>query len=218
MSTGDSARRHGLIGSFAHLHSDEVRPVLVALAYNFLLFSAYYILRPLRDSMGVTGGVRALDNLFWATFAGTLVAMPLFGWLCSRFRRGVFLPWTYAFFVLNLLGFWLYFTGRHDDATAARVFFVWTSVFNLFVVSVFWSFMADVFDRERAHRAFGIIAAGASFGAISGSAITAFLAEVLGEVNLLLVSAVLLAATVGCMMWLHRHGRTLGEHPSRIDR
>jgi MFS family permease len=76
------------------------------------------------------------------------------------------------------------------------VFFVWASVFNLFVIAVFWSFMADLFDKEQGKRLFAFITAGASVGGMLGSAITAFLAKSVGEVNLLLVSAVLLAATL----------------------
>jgi AAA family ATP:ADP antiporter len=76
------------------------------------------------------------------------------------------------------------------------------SVFNLFVIAVFWSFMADLFDKEQGKRLFAFITAGASVGAMTGSAITAFLAKSVGEVNLLLVSAVLLAATLFLMRYL----------------
>jgi len=175
---------------------DEAPALALAFFYHFLLFTAYYILRPLRDSMGITAGVRSLDDLFWFTFAAMLAAMPLFGWLCGRYRRAVFLPWTYGFFVANLVGFWIAFRLAGDDTWSARVFFVWLSVFNLFVVSVFWSFMADLFDREQARRMFAFIAAGASTGAITGSGFTACLAQAVGDVNLLLVSAGLLIATL----------------------
>jgi AAA family ATP:ADP antiporter len=181
-----------------------VPALTAAFVYNLLLFTAYYILRPLRDSMGITGGVHALDNLFWFTFLAMLAAMPLFGWLCGRYRRTVFLPWTYGFFILNLLAFWVVFRAFDDDVWTARVFFVWVSVFNLFVVSVFWSFMADLFDREQAKRMFAFIMGGASTGAIAGSAITAFLAEAVGDVNLLVVSAVLLGTTLLPMGYLMR--------------
>jgi AAA family ATP:ADP antiporter len=174
----------------------EMPALLAAFAYNFLLFTAYYILRPLRDSMGVTGGVENLDDLFGWTLVGMLLAVPVYGWISGRFRRAVFLPWVYVLFVAQLLGFWAVFTATADDAPAARVFFVWVSVFNLFVVSVFWSFMADLFDREQGKRVFAFIAAGASSGGILGASIPAFFAETFGEVNLLLVSAALLAATL----------------------
>ena len=189
-------RLAGLLGRIVSVRPDEVSALGAAFVFNFLLFTAYYILRPLRDSMGITGGVRSLDNLFWVTFAVMLAAMPVFGWLFGRYRRAVFLPVTYVFFTLNLLAFWVTFRALEDDVWTARVFFVWVSVFNLFVVSVFWSFMADLFDREQAKRMFAFIAGGASTGAISGSAITAFLAATVGDVNLLLVSAALLTATL----------------------
>ena len=185
-----------VFGRAVNVRADEAPALAMAFSYHFLLFMAYYILRPLRDSMGITAGVRSLDELFWFTFAAMLAAMPVFGWLCGRYRRAVFLPWTYGFFIANLIGFWLAFRLAGDDVWTARVFFVWLSVFNLFVVSVFWSFMADLFDREQARRMFAFIAGGASTGAIAGSGFTAFLAETVGDVNLLLVSAGLLAATL----------------------
>ncbi len=77
-------------------------------------------------------------------------------------------------------------------------------MFNLFVVSVFWSFMADLYDTGQARRLYGFIAAGGSLGAITGPALTTFLAASLGPVNLLLVSAGFLMAAVYC---IHRLGR-----------
>lgn len=184
----------------------ELSGLLAAFGYHFLLFTAYYILRPLRDSMGVTGGVENLDDLFGYTLLGMLLAVPLFGWISGRFRRAVFLPWTYLFFVIQIVGFWVAFTVFEDDAVAARVFFVWVSVFNLFVVSVFWSLMADLFDKEQGKRLFAMITAGASAGQIAGSALSAFLAEAIGDVNLLLISAAVLASTIVLMRYLLRWG------------
>ena len=87
-----------------------------------------------------------------------------------------------------------------DTATGnpwvGRVFFIWTSVFNLFVVSVFWCFMADVFRSEQAKRLFGFIGVGGTLGSITGSGVTAALAQRLGTVNLLLVSVTLLEIAV----------------------
>ena len=47
---------------------DEVRALLWSFAYFFCLLASYYVLRPLRDEMGVAGGVRNLQWLFTATF------------------------------------------------------------------------------------------------------------------------------------------------------
>ena len=191
--------------------------LIAAFAYNFLLFTAYYILRPLRDSMGVAGGVENLDDLFGYTLVGMLLAVPAYGWISGKFRRAVFLPWIYVFFVAQLLGFWLLFRILADDAPTARVFFVWVSVFNLFVVSVFWSFMADLFDREQAKRVFAFIAAGASSGGILGSSIPAFFAQALGDVNLLLISSALLAGTTLPIRYLLRWSAARAPSGERLD-
>jgi AAA family ATP:ADP antiporter len=200
MSSGTAVA--SVLGRAVNVRPAEVAGLLAAFAYHFLLFTGYYILRPLRDSMGVTGGVENLDDLFGFTLLGMLIAVPLFGWISGRFRRAVFLPWTYLFFVANLVGFWILFRAFEDDTLTARVFFVWVSVFNLFVVSVFWSLMADLFDREQGKRLFALITAGASAGQIAGSSIAAFLAETIGDINLLPISAAVLASTIALMRYL----------------
>jgi len=208
-----------LLGRIVNVRPSEVAGLVAAFAFNFLVFTAYYILRPLRDSMGVTGGVHALDDLFWFTFLGMLLAVPLFGWISGRYLRSLFLPWTYVFFIVNLLAFWVVFTALEDDTWPARVFFVWLSVFNLFVVSVFWSFMADLFNKEQAGRMFAFIAGGASTGAVIGSGITAFFAKAVGDVNLLLISAAMLAATLFLMRYLlHWSARRADEGERIVER
>jgi AAA family ATP:ADP antiporter len=177
---------------------EEVRAMLWSFAYFFCLLAAYYILRPLRDEMGVAGGVRNLQWLFTATFLVMLGAVPLYGALVARIARRRFIPLVYHFFVLNLAIFWLLLTLDVERQTVARVFFVWISVFVLFAVSVFWSFMADVWKSEQGKRLYGFIAAGGSAGALAGPAITIGLAGALGAVNLLIVAALLLEAAVLC--------------------
>jgi len=139
----------------ADVRPAEVPGLLAAFAYHFLLFTSYAILRPIRDSMGIGGGAENLPDLFGWTLLCMLVAVPVYGWISGRFRRAVFLPWTYVFFAVQLVGFWVFFTLYERDEVAARVFFVWVSVFNLFVIAVFWSFMADLFSKEQGKRLFG---------------------------------------------------------------
>jgi len=172
--------------------------MLWSFAYFFCLLASYYILRPLRDEMGVAGGVRNLQWLFTATFLVMLAAVPLYGALVARIRRRVFVPLVYHFFVLNLTVFWLLLALGVDKQTVARVFFVWVSVFVLFAVSVFWSFMADVWRSEQGKRLYGFIAAGGSAGALAGPGLTIGLAGTIGTTNLLLVAALLLEAAVLC--------------------
>jgi len=188
----------------------EVQALMLAFAYFFCLLCSYYILRPVRDEMGVAGGVNRLQWLFTATFVAMLVTVPLFSALVARYPRRTFIPVVYRFFALNLLVFFALLQAGVAPTLVARAFFVWVSVFNLFVVSVFWGFMADLFDSEAGARLFGFIAAGGSAGALAGPALTALLVKPLGPVNLLLASAAMLELTVWCALLL---GRWAQRHP-----
>src|SRR5215213_6230319 len=179
---------HRVLSRFVPVRPEEVRAVLWSFAYFFCLLAAYYVLRPLRDEMGVAGGVRNLHWLFSATFVVMLGAVPLFGAVVARLPRRRFIPLVYHFFVANIAVFWILLALDVNKVQVARVFFVWISVFNLFAVSVFWSFMADLFASDQGKRLFGFIAAGGSAGALAGPALTVWLAGVLGPVNLLLVA------------------------------
>jgi len=182
----------------------EQKAMLWALFYFFVLLCSYYILRPMRDEMGVAGGVENLQWLFTGTFIAMLVMVPLFGWITSRYSRATFLPMVYGFFIINLLIFYLLFSSDVADVWVARIFFIWVSVFNLFVVSVFWSFMTDIFSNRQARRLFGFIAAGGTAGALVGPALTAALVRPLGPENLMLVSAALLGCAMFCIRQLIR--------------
>ena len=182
----------------------ERRAALWSFAYFFTLLAGYYVLRPLRDQMGIAGGVKNLPWLFTATFISLLVAQPLYGALVARLPRIRFIPLVYHFFVINLVLFWLLLTFDIEKPIVARVFFVWVSVFNLFAVAVFWSFMADLFSSEQGKRLFGFIGAGGTAGALLGPLVTIWLSVPLGPVNLLVAAAAFLEMAVFCVHRIER--------------
>jgi AAA family ATP:ADP antiporter len=181
------------------VHPGEGRALCWSFAYFFCLLAGYYVLRPLRDEMGVAGGVRNLQWLFTGTFLTMLAAVPLYGALVARLPRRRFIPVVYHFFAANIAIFWLLLTFDVERLMVARVFFVWISVFNLFAVSVFWSFMADLYSSEQGKRLFAFIAAGGTAGALAGPVLTIWLAVPLGPANLLVIAALLLEAAVLCV-------------------
>src|SRR5216684_5815715 len=170
----------------------ERSAALWSFTYFFTLLAGYYVLRPLRDQMGIAGGVKNLPWLFTATFLSLLVAQPLYGALVARQSRVRFIPIIYHFFVANLFLFWVLLTLDVEKVIVARVFFVWLSVFNLFAVAVFWSLMADLFTAEQGKRLFGFIGAGGTAGALLGPLITIGFSVPFGPTNLLLVAIVFL--------------------------
>ena len=177
----------------------EWRPLLWSFSYFFALLCGYYIIRPMRDEMGIAGGVEHLQWMFTGTFLAMLAVVPFFGWLTRRFPPRRFLPYVYYFFIGNLLLFFILFRSELAHIYVARAFFIWSSVFNLFIVSVFWSFMADIYSSAQAKRLFGVIAAGGTAGALAGPALTVGLVQPLGPTNLLLISAGFLAWAIFCI-------------------
>jgi AAA family ATP:ADP antiporter len=172
---------------------------LWAFAYFFMLLAGYYVLRPLRDQMGIAGGVKALPWMFTATFATLLVVQPIYGALVKKLPRRWFIAIVYQFFVANLALFWLLLTLNVSTTIVARAFFVWVSVFNFFAVAVFWSLMADVFTSEQGKRLFGFIGAGGTAGGLLGPLITIGFSVKFGPTNLLLVAIVFLELVVFCV-------------------
>ncbi|MEO6023416.1 MAG: MFS transporter [Burkholderiales bacterium] len=205
------------LGKLLKADKDELPALLWAFAYFFCLLCSYYILRPVRDEMGIQGGVDKLQWLFVGTFLAMLVAVPLFGWLSSRWPRRQFIPIVYYFFAVNLVGLYFLLQSNADKAIVARLFFIWVSVFNLFVVSVFWSFMADIFSNQQARRFFGFVAAGGSAGAIVGPMFTGILVGKIGTNNLLLISAGFLCLSTLTINCLSRWAKTRAGNPVIAD-
>ncbi|MGV2862883.1 NTP/NDP exchange transporter [Achromobacter sp. AGC39] len=186
------------------IHQTDIAPAACGFAFFFFLFCGYFMLRPIRETMGIQAGVNQLQWLFTATFVATLAVVPLFGALSARVRRATLLTWVYSIFALTMVGFAALLYLQPGSVWAARAFYVWLSVFNLFVVSIAWSLMADVFRMDSAKRLFALIAAGASAGGLCGPLLGALLAGALGPAGLLLLSALLLTATLPLKQWLLR--------------
>ena len=189
------------------IRPEEAGIVLLSAAYFFCVLSAYFVIRPIRETIGAAD-VKNIPWLFTATLAGMLLAHPVFAAIVSRWPRRRFVTVTYRFFMLCLLVYYAVLTALPEEGAAAlwagRSFFVWISVFNLFVVSVFWSFMTDIYRERQSRRLFGLIGVGGTLGAVFGSSITASLVGVLGPATLLWFSIVLLECAVRCVKGLDR--------------
>ncbi|MCG7876005.1 MAG: MFS transporter [Candidatus Thiodiazotropha taylori] len=210
---------HNHVKNMVNINPGEYGAVIWSFVYFFSLLSSYYIMRPIRDEMGVIAGVDKLQWLFTATFIVMLMAVPLFGYVTSHLQRKLFLPYIYYFFIVNILLFYLLFESGFSQILTARIFFVWLSVFNLFVVSVFWSFMTDLFKNEQARRLFAVIATGGTIGAITGPLLTTLLVQSIGNASMLLISAGLLGLSIISIYRLIAWQRTQHEinEPHRLD-
>ena len=182
----------------------ELQATLLSFAFVFVLMSAYFILRPVRDSLSSDWTDEQLSWLWTSTFFVSLIAVSLYGAVISRVRFRIIVPSVYAFFAATFIAFYIAGSTLGENDYVNRAYYVWLSVFSLYHLSVFWTFMSGLYDKEQAKRLFSIIAMGASTGAIVGPAIPAFFADDVGNLNLLLIAAVLLMVPIPIIRRLER--------------
>jgi ATP:ADP antiporter, AAA family len=185
------------------VETNETRPLMLSFIYSFAVLAAYYVLRSVRDEIGVQLGKDMQAWLYSVVFVVMLVAVPLFGWIVSKFPRRHLVTILHGFFILNLLGFWALFHAGQGHAGQPKplllaTFYVWVSSFNVFIVSLFWSTMSSMWTSDQAKRLYGVIAAGSTAGVFCGPVLTSLLVGRIGQTNLMLVSAAFLG--LGVMM------------------
>jgi len=175
---------------------NELRATVLSFLFVFTLFTAYFIIRPVRDAMA-SDWTRADTSWLWTlTFFVAIVTVSLYGFIISRVRFSRVVPGAYIIFAVMFIAFYAGSQQVEDSTLIDKAFYVWLSVFSLLHASIFWSFMSGTFSRQQAPRCFAIIAMGASFGSIAGAAVPGFLAEEIGVMNLILITAGLLLITL----------------------
>jgi ATP:ADP antiporter, AAA family len=199
MARGEGVTVARRIGLATGVPPSERAVVAWSSALFFCVFASWYVLRPLRDAMGIAGTVGDLPRLFLVTLAVTLAISPALAALVSRVPRRRFLSIAYRALVLTLVCFFFVLRGASPGPLAARAFFVWASVLNLLEITLAWAFMADVFSRVQGMRLFAIIGGGGTLGAVVGSLLTALLVPRVGAAATLLVAAALLEGAVRCV-------------------
>lgn len=160
----------------------------VLLALNvFLLLTAYYVLKPVREAVILGQGSAELKSYMSVGQVVLLMGVvPLYGRLVAalpRLRLIRFVTWFFAgclavFYVLGQAG-----------VPLGVPFFLWIGIFNLMIVAQFWAFANDIYTKDEGERLFPIIGFGASLGAVLGSIVAARLIAPLGVYQLLLVGA-----------------------------
>jgi AAA family ATP:ADP antiporter len=198
---------------------DEMQAVGWCWLYAFALLAANYILTPIRDQMAIAGGTRNLPWLFAATLVGTLLLNIPFSWLVKKLPRSRFIPLVYRFLAAMLLLFAvaMHLASGTQSVWLGRFFFIWISITNLFAISVFWQLNVDLFSPAQGKRLFGFIAAGATIGAIVGSAYVSTLAKAVTPTVLLVSAAALFEIAVFCANRLGRLSPVLHHRPEQAS-
>jgi len=197
--------------------------VFLSALYFFLLLMCYYLLRPLRETFGISRGADKLPLVWSFTLGIMALANPLYSALIARRPRRRFIPGTYLTFAVMLVAFGLFFQwlpGR-GGAALGYTFYVWLSVFNLFVVSIFWAFMSDLYSKKDGQRLYGFIAIGGTCGAIVGSWATGQFSQWLGQAQsqwLFYTSAVILGLATICVVALFKIENGIKNQSSQVPK
>ena len=188
------------------LEPGELAPVAWAFAQFMCVLTATFVLRAVREEMGIAGGVKKLQWLFTATFVVTIAIVPAYGWAAARMGRRVLNVVIYCALAASMLGFWAAFALAPEALTPwiSRAAFVWLSVINMIAVAACWSAIVDIFTPAQGHRVFGFVAAGGTVGALLGPMLALVLAETVVHLPIFGASALAFVAAAGCALALDR--------------
>jgi len=197
-----------IVKTATKVEPNELTATLLSFFFVFILMTAYFIMRPVRDAMASDWSDVEVSLLWTTTFFLSIIAVSVYGAAISFVRFRLLVPGVYGFFALSFFVFYSGSTFIADPILVDKGFYVWLSVFSLFHLSVFWSFMSDLFNKEQAPRLFGFIATGASVGAIVGPLLTAQLVSRVGTGNMMLISATMLLVPIPIILVLEKLKRT----------
>jgi AAA family ATP:ADP antiporter len=161
----------------------------------FLLLSAYYVIKPVREALilALESGAEYKAYMSGVIAAALFVLVPAYAKLVDRLSRKKLVVGVSIAFAIQLVLFFVAAKVPGLESRLGLVFYVWVGVFNMMVVAQFWSFANDLYDAAQGARLFPIIAVGGSVGAAVGSQFAALLIPALGVSAMLLVAALLLS-------------------------
>ena len=206
----------------------EVRPgeavTALLLALNvFLLLTAYYLIKPVREALilSLESGAEFKAYLSGAIAVTLIFAVPAYARLVDRWSRIVLLVVVTLSFAVELVLFYAASQVVALRPYLAYVFYVWVGVFNMMVVAQFFSYANDLYNLDQGKRLLPLVVLGSSIGATVGSKIAGLLIPALGVFAMLLIAALLLCACAFLFWMVERREVTreaAGEVQPAADR
>lgn len=205
---------------FSDVRAGESGTVLLLGLNVFLILTAYYFIKPVREALILESGGAEIKAYSSAGQALLLLAIvPIYGALAGRLPRKKLINIVTIFFAACMVAFYLIGQTAGSSLTLALVFFLWIGIFNLMVIAQFWSFANDIYTTEEGERLFPIVQVGASAGAVVGSWLSGGVISAFGVLLPLLIAAVVLTASLVVTNWAdaRERRRKRVEMPSLLD-
>lgn len=185
---------HRVTAAFSRVHPGEGLPVIILLVDLFLILTAYYLLKVVREPLILLSSGAAVKSYAAAGQAILLVALvPMYGWVASRVPRMTLVNGVTALFAVSFVAFWIAYQA---GAAVGVPFFLWLGIFNMLVIAQFWSLATELFSESQGKRLFPIIAIGGTVGAIAGAWVAKVLIGAIGLGPLLPIAAGILVACI----------------------
>jgi AAA family ATP:ADP antiporter len=201
---------------FADVRPGEGATTALLAANLFLILTAYYVLKPVREALILGHGSPELKSYLSAAQVAVLsVAVPMYGRLVSELPRRRLINIVNWIFIGCLLAF---FAFGQAGVSIGIVFFIWIGVFNLMIVAQFWSFANDLYSKDEGERLFPVVGVGAALGGVLGAYVAAMLIRPLGVYELLLVGAALLAVQLQITNYVDRRASAAAASPAAAAR
>ncbi|MFQ6081833.1 MAG: NTP/NDP exchange transporter [Candidatus Aminicenantia bacterium] len=196
---------HRILRIFTVVYPGEA-PTAFLLTFNiFLLLTAYYILKPIREALILAGkGAELRSYLSGAIAILFIPVIKIFSDIASKVPRQILITWVTLFFISNLVLFYVLNLIGIPLGTMGIIFFVWIGIFNLMVIAQFWGFANDLYTHEAGKRLFPIVMFGANFGALWGPNIHNWLVGSLGLYQLMLVAGGILGICILLTLIIHK--------------
>ncbi|MGZ5497940.1 MAG: Npt1/Npt2 family nucleotide transporter, partial [Candidatus Aminicenantales bacterium] len=194
---------------FADIRHGEAPKALLLALNIFLLLLAYYILKPLRESLLLVDQKAPQVKSYLSGAQAVLFVFVIKGFsrLASKVPRHVLITWTTSFFISNLVIFYFLHAGGMAIKPMGILFFIWVGIFNYFVIAQFWGFANDLYSDEVGKRTFPLVALGATLGGLIATLpFMKRLRDFLGdgwEFKLMLLAGIILFLCIALARYIH---------------
>jgi AAA family ATP:ADP antiporter len=191
-----------LLSLFSNVRAGEGGTVVLLFLNAFIMMGLYYILKPVREGLILSGFGAVIKSYSSAAQALLfIVVVPAYGAFAARVNRVRLLSGMTLFFISNLV---LFILALGVGMNIGVVYYIWLGIFNFMVVSQFWAFANDVYTEEQGKRLFPVVGIGASAGALSGTVLTASVFERMSNAALLILASALLVVFILLIVWVNR--------------
>ncbi len=198
-----------LLGLFAEVRPGEGTNVILMFANVFLILTAYYVLKVVREGLTI-GGVQLFGlggdeiKVYLPAVMTVLLlgVVPLYGAIASAVSRVRRINLTTIFVMVTLVLFWMWGSSVGVGTAIGLSFYVYLGIVNVFLIAQFWSFANDIYSEAEGKRLFAIIAIGQSLGAVVGPQLAAYGSQHIFV--LLLLSAAIFGVCLGVYNLVNR--------------